>query len=296
MVAILFADIAQSSRLYETHGDKAAYGIIGACLRLLAQTALAGKGVPLKTAGDSILISFPDPAKAIQAATAMQYALLEDHRFIPYGIAIKIGLHFGQVIVGKNDAWGDAVNVAWRLSEMAGGGQVLMTQEVIEAADVEDLEVRLLGRKHVKGKDSKITVFEHMWNTGGMDNTQVMEATGQIITMQEYLVLDHGGESWELSPANPLVIIGRAPENHVQIAHKLVSKRHATIRFENNSFTIADHSTNGTYIYFEKADPLYLHHDICKLAGAGIISPGKRGEEHWLVIKFQVGFPGGIQG
>ncbi len=294
VVAILFADIAQSSRLYETHGDKVAYGVIGGCLRLLAQSALINGGAPLKTAGDSILISFDDPAKAIQSAVAMQFALMEEARFLPYGVTVKMGLHHGTVIVGKNDAWGDAVNIAWRLSEIASGGQILLTPEILEAADVEDLEVRLLGRKHVKGKDSKITVFELMWNSGGMDTTHVVETTGQIVTMQEYLVLEHGGESWELSPANPLVEVGRAPKNHIQIAHKLVSKHHATIRFENNSFNIADHSTNGTYIYFDKADPIYVHHDTCKLAGSGVISPGKRGEEHWLVLKFKVGFPGTV--
>ena len=58
-LAILFADIAKSTHLYETLGDKMAQNLIGRCLTLFSRVAEAHQGTVIKTIGDEIMCTFP---------------------------------------------------------------------------------------------------------------------------------------------------------------------------------------------------------------------------------------------
>ena len=71
-LAILFADIAKSTHLYETLGNKKAQSLIGNCLSLLSRITSQHKGVVIKTIGDEIMCTFPGANEAVEAAMAIQ--------------------------------------------------------------------------------------------------------------------------------------------------------------------------------------------------------------------------------
>ncbi|MCD4716691.1 MAG: hypothetical protein K8R45_08115, partial [Desulfobacterales bacterium] len=58
-LAILFADIAKSTNLYETLGDKIAQNLIGTCLSLFSDVTARYNGTVIKTIGDEIMCTFP---------------------------------------------------------------------------------------------------------------------------------------------------------------------------------------------------------------------------------------------
>ena len=74
-LAILFADIAKSTQLYETLGDKDAKQLIDSCIAYLTKVTVDHHGTVVKTIGDEIMCTFPLAQDAINASVAMHEAI-----------------------------------------------------------------------------------------------------------------------------------------------------------------------------------------------------------------------------
>src|SRR5436305_9419861 len=112
-VAVLFADVSDSTRLYESLGDATALGKVQTIIGLLTGVTEALQGRVVKTIGDGVICVFPTANLAAVAAGEMQAAVaqlppIEGDR----KLTIRIGYHFGQVIQVGEDVFGDSVNVA----------------------------------------------------------------------------------------------------------------------------------------------------------------------------------------
>src|SRR6266705_772523 len=117
--AILFADVSGSTALYEKLGDKPAAKMIEACLGELRAVVAKWEGKVVKTIGDELMVVFGRPEVACAAAREMQQRV---NALPPTGgvtLAIRIGVHYGPVLVEKSDFWGDGVNTAARLAGSA---------------------------------------------------------------------------------------------------------------------------------------------------------------------------------
>ena len=68
MLAVLFADVSDSTRLYEKMGDTAAFGHVKDCLQILTDAAHRSGGWLIKTIGDGAMCAFPSVDSAAQAA------------------------------------------------------------------------------------------------------------------------------------------------------------------------------------------------------------------------------------
>ena len=142
--AILFADVAGSTRLYELFGDQAAKKLIDACLRCMREAAVDSRGRVVKIIGDEIMCVFPDAEHAYLAATEMQIRVGElssqpvpDSQVQPgaHSRAIRVGFHAGAVIEENGDLFGDTVNVASRMTEIAKANQIInqsLTREYLQ--------------------------------------------------------------------------------------------------------------------------------------------------------------------
>ena len=74
-VAVLFADIAGSTKLYEDHGDDVARAAVAVCIQVLTDVVERFDGRVLKTIGDEVMCAFRDPSNALTASSAMQFAV-----------------------------------------------------------------------------------------------------------------------------------------------------------------------------------------------------------------------------
>jgi len=74
-LAVLFADVSGSTRLYEQYGDAVARADMAACIELLDKIGYGLGGETLKTIGDEIMVGFGEPVKAALAACEMQAGL-----------------------------------------------------------------------------------------------------------------------------------------------------------------------------------------------------------------------------
>jgi len=165
-MAVLFADICGSTALYDQLGNEVALNMITRTLNLLKQEVARHKGAMIKTIGDEIMCTFPNALRAAEAARAMHLAIDTEKPGGEHSIAIRIGVHFGDVILKANDVFGDTVNVAARVASITRAGQTLTTQEVLDAlpADLGHKAVPI-SRASFRGKQDTVEVFQLLWET-----------------------------------------------------------------------------------------------------------------------------------
>src|SRR5579859_900049 len=131
--AVLFADVTNSTRIYEALGDTHALSVINHLLGLLENCVAKHSGSVVKTTGDALICAFPDPDCALRAGADMM-AVLAPLPARPYGkLSIKIGFTYGPVVLSEGDVFGDTVNVCARLATLANAEQVLTSQQTMDA-------------------------------------------------------------------------------------------------------------------------------------------------------------------
>src|SRR5471032_2054982 len=101
-LAVLFADITDSTKLYSTLGDNAARVVVNACLSLITNVVERRKGRVVKTIGDEVMCVFRRADDAVTAASEMQTEV-EAKRPGKYHVQIHVGLHYGPVLVEDDD-------------------------------------------------------------------------------------------------------------------------------------------------------------------------------------------------
>ena len=274
--AVLFADVSESSTLYQKLGDTAARNIINACLT--ASTALLPKygGVLVKTIGDAIMCVFPDADSALLCASEMQ-AMVTNDRPGNYPVAIHIGIAWGAVLLEDSDVFGDTVNVAAYLTAMAMREQVLATEAAAHAISAEFApRMRSIFHAVLKGAETESTVYEIMWKTDRMEITEINLQSHKVIPRDTgSLVVAADGERVRIDQWRPAIAIGRAPECDLVIADRYASRRHVTIRLIRTRFYLIDHSINGTFVTFSGGEEVHVLRDDLPLDRSGEISLGR---------------------
>ena len=115
-VAVLFADIAGSTKLYDALGDTEAKIMIDEALTALQVITQRHRGRVIKTIGDEVMCAFPGAERGFLAAMDMQTVV--NALVVTKGVKrmIRIGFHAGPVIEEKGDVFGDTVNACRRVN------------------------------------------------------------------------------------------------------------------------------------------------------------------------------------
>ena len=160
----------------------------------------------------------------------------------------------GPAIVDQNDIYGDTVNVAAAMREIAVSRQVIVTETVVQRMPPELLHrTRRFDTSRLKGRQEKTVIYELQWEDE--DTTQMLSAAEQGEDEKvTRLQLTYKGEEISLLEEMPAITIGRDSTCTMIIEGKLVSRLHATIEYRKGKFIYIDSSTNGTYIRTEKVE------------------------------------------
>lgn len=271
-LAVLFADVSGSTRLYETVGDSDALAAIGHCLGLVRVACEGYGGRVVKTIGDEIMAVFPTADQATEAAADMQARIGELPPVASAPLAIRVGFHFGPALEVEGDVFGDSVNVAARMVSLAKGAQVILSaQTAATLAPVLRARVREIDSLTVKGKQADIGICELIWRAEDDDLTAL--AT-RPVRPPARIRLRHGAREIVLGDANPVVRLGRDPQNDVVIADRMASRTHARIERRRDKFVLIDQSSNGTYVTIEGEPEIHLRREEMILRGRGHFSFG----------------------
>jgi adenylate cyclase len=275
-LTVLFADITESSRLYRQLGDGVARGVINDCLSLLSGILPRFQGRLVKTLGDAIMCVFPDAGAAVGAAVEMQAAVSAGNSG-GHPLRIHIGLHAGSVLIESDDIFGDTVNAAAFLTNVAMADQILIS-EVTERdlpASFKSM-VRPLFRAVLKGGAGESAICQVLWRVDNLDLTDVNVLAPRVIGSDSgSLVVALGDDRIRVDRWRPLITLGRAAGCDIVAADQFASRRHCSLRFVRTSFYLADHSVNGTYITLASGDEIHLLRSETVIEGSGEIRLGR---------------------
>ena len=271
-LAVLFADISGSAKLYENLGDSEALATIERCLAIIKQVCVDGGGRVVKTIGDEVMAVFPGADGAARAATDMQARISAQRTSRGAPLSIHVGFHFGPVLEEGTDVFGDTVTVAARLSNLARGGQVFTSsQTVAELPPALRARTRDHHAQTVKGKQQDIGLFELVWQE---TEDELTALSTRLELRPAQLKLVHGDKQLELSNAKPSLSIGRDPQNDLVIGDRKASRMHAHIERRRDKFVLIDHSSNGTYVTVDNEAEIALRREELVLRGRGRVSFG----------------------
>jgi adenylate cyclase len=127
--AVVFVDLSGYTRLTEEHGDEVAVGFASTLQREAEAVAAANDGRLVKLLGDGAMLHFPDADRGLKAAMTLVRSMGVDG-----GLPAHAGVDAGPVIERDLDLFGRTVNLASRLAEAAGPGEVLVSKAVRDTA------------------------------------------------------------------------------------------------------------------------------------------------------------------
>jgi hypothetical protein len=250
--AVLFVDISDSTRLYEALGDAEAVEQINSCLRRLVDAMDQHGGELVKHTGDGLLCAFGDADSALGAAEDMQKTMLEMGGSGPK-LGVRVGCHYGEVIESKGDLFGDSVNVAARMVEVAEVGEIIATETLVERLSAPlRKNVRRLDPVCVRGKREAVPILQYVWEGWeGLTTIATAQAAGPDIRLG--IVFD-GQQLFFDGRDGTGLVLGRDTACSLSVANRQASRRHATIERRGGKFVLIDHSSNGTYVAFDDAE------------------------------------------
>jgi adenylate cyclase len=281
-LAILFADVVGSTRLYEIMGDLRARDMVAICIDVMRGATEMHQGTVIKTMGDEIMASFPSADLALNAAAQMQQQISKHSQLQleVQPVAIRIGCHFGPVVLENRDVFGSTVHTANRMTSQAKAGQIMTTMAMVERLSPQwRAAVRQVDIATLKGQGSEIALYEVLWQT-----EDITSMVPSIVTTAQSgpalrMHLRYQDRDIVLDDRHPSVAIGRAEDNDVVVKGNLISRIHARIEISRHKFVLIDQSTNGTFVQTEEGDEAFVRRDSVQIKGRGMIGLGKLPEQ-----------------
>jgi class 3 adenylate cyclase len=178
-IAVLFTDVVDSTQYFKVHGDTAGREMLRVHQELASSLVTEHGGHVIKILGDSVMAYFTSGSEALKAAVRIQQKFESYNRDTRIGnhIRVRIGIHFGGVIVEEKDIYGDVVNVAAKITNLAKGNQIMVSESVHETskglASVHFELANLWQRNSVLGD---LKVYKVHW-----DSTSSFEAASHIV-------------------------------------------------------------------------------------------------------------------
>lgn len=282
---VMFADLSGSTSVFELLGNDAATQAVRSLTDWVGRTCEQHDGRVIKYMGDGVLALFARAADAMDAVVLMQrdHARRKEQRGPVHQMQLQVGLACGDVVEVSGDCFGDAVNVAARLTDLAGPAEILVTDTVVRQLSGPPPGVRFydMGLVPIRGKSHEQRLFRIEWHADTSTDMMTLPASdpqmlgarrkatagGGTLTLR-YLDLAH-----EFGAGDMPVHLGRAREAEFPVPDPRVSRLHARIEWRGNGFTLVDLSSNGTCVRFAGAPTeVRLRRDECVLHASGEIA------------------------
>jgi adenylate cyclase len=295
---VVFADLTGSAGLFEALGNARATAAITGLTQWIATVCQDHGGRVVKTLGDGVLAVFPQGRSAVLAVVELQrvHARRLEQR-ADLRMRLQIGVAAGEVIEVDGDCYGDAVNVASRLSDLSGPDQIWATRPVISQFGHPDDGVgfRSLGPIPLRGMSKENVIFRIDWQEDmpSMHLTAPAELPPRRKTpvpTGRGLRLSWLNQEMRFAVGDMPIHLGRADEAEFPVPDQRVSRLHARIEWRNGSLVLVDMSSYGTWVRFSGSPTeLALRRDECVLVGTGELALGASFDDYTVpTVGFEV--------
>jgi class 3 adenylate cyclase len=155
--AIVFTDLVGFTAYTDIHGDRAAVDVLDR-QSTIVDAELAGRGRIVKELGDGLMLWFDGGPDGFEVARSVLASVSAARDRDEFPLAVRMGMHVGDVIERGDDFVGQTVNIASRVADLAGPGELLVTDEAVRSlAGTERAAVfRPVGPTRVKGVGAPI--------------------------------------------------------------------------------------------------------------------------------------------
>jgi adenylate cyclase len=282
-LAVLFADVCDSTALYDNLGDGLARQLIMRCINTMSSKIGVYQGTLIKTIGDEIMCIFPSAEAAFHAACAMQIAIESDRPLHGTSMHIRIGFNYGDVIHEHNDVFGNTVNIAARVAAITRAGQIMTTQAVFDAVPLNlQSKMRQILRAEFKGKHDLLDIFQIIYEKEeDLQSTRLgIPAYRKTQENNDEMILRYRDQSIKVNKERRSVVLGREEGCDLIVNNNLASRQHVRVELRFGKFIIVDQSTNGTYIRSNDGSIVHITREETVLHGSGFISLGQSFAEH----------------
>ncbi len=153
--AMCFFDLTGYTRLTEERGDEVAADLARSLASLVQKNSMQYGGKAVKFLGDGVMFHFPEPGKGVLAALDMVEAA------VSVGLPpAHVGLHAGPVLFQEGDYFGRTVNISARIADYARPGEVLVSQEVVDASGDLSVAFTEIGPVELRGVSGAIRLHK----------------------------------------------------------------------------------------------------------------------------------------
>lgn len=282
---VVFTDLFGSTGAYEALGNAKAAQEITKVTAWISTVIEQHGGRVVKILGDGVLALFDDNSQGIAAVIDIQrtrkkqLANPSDTNRLP----IRIGVASGEVELVDGDCYGDAVNVAARLSDMSGPQQIWVNSQALQnLKQAIGVHFRTLGDITIRGRAELCTVYQIDWQEDV--STEFLTMQAELDSVFDTSDRDVLGGQVELSWLNVQktfrsfelpIHIGRVQQADFVVTDPRVSRTHARIDWRNGSVMLVDLSSYGCWVRFSGGgSDLLLRRKECVLHGRGEIALG----------------------
>jgi class 3 adenylate cyclase len=165
-VTVIFTDVVGSTAYFDRYGDTAGVAMMHRHAEVAGTVFKASSGRIIKTIGDSVMAEFPTPIDAVRGAIELQSRVLLLNTTLPVRdqLQLRIGINCGPGFRQDDDLYGDAVNVAARITKHTGPAQILVSRSVYEGVRSDpSIVANWTGKVSLAGKSDKEDVYEIVW-------------------------------------------------------------------------------------------------------------------------------------
>lgn len=282
---VVFADLFGSTGVFESLGNVKATEAVTTSTHWIAERITQSGGRVVKFLGDGVLSIFKDSADAINAVVDIQrsyqtrFACLDPSLYMP----LRIGVVRGDVEIVEDDCYGDAVNIAARLSDLTGPNQIWVNDTALDnCTELVHVHFRSLGPISLKGRSEPCLVYQIEWQEDiNSDFFTVPASIQSTFSASDVDVL--GGQielSWidnhkSFNSFDLPIQIGRSRDVEFMVSDPRVSRTHARIDWRNGSVVLVDISSFGCWVRFSgEGAGVMLRREECVLHGKGEIALG----------------------
>lgn len=195
-MALAFSDIVGSTAYFARFGNEAGGKLQQRHLDFLQQVLPARQGQIANTAGDGALSCFPSTAHAVDAMIAMQNAIAADNmmRERDHQTMVRVGIHYGPVLIDGGFVTGDAVNLCARITATALGAEIRLTHSAFnELPKPRRVACQPLPPAALKGITEEVSIYVLEWRDISRFPTGfVIQETGQEVRLPEQDIVSCG--------------------------------------------------------------------------------------------------------
>jgi class 3 adenylate cyclase len=160
LATVLFTDLTASTALTQRLGDAKGQELVRAHNSIVREALRAHGGTEIKHTGDGIMASFGSASAALEGAIAIQQAVAGRG---DANLSVHIGLNAGEPVAEEQDLFGTAVQLARRICDHAGPGQILVPDAVRHLVGGKDFLFSDVGDVLPKGFDEAVRLYEVRW-------------------------------------------------------------------------------------------------------------------------------------